>query len=579
MKKENLNKKDILNIDDPNNNESQQKTQNVINNNNRYEEEFNIEQINEQNNEDNEQIIQNSDENNTENGDEKIIIENENEDLEDNNNEEIVLEENANLEENNNEEIVIEENEEFEEKELYNIENDEEMEEKDENNNFPSESKNNQNNNIKIEEYEPELNENQNEKSENKEEYILNKLAEIKNKVKQKVKNSNNNQENNNQFNNIEPINSKQKKLIYLAPAINSYRVEKKATPQNHKYSIHQEENKADKNILKNKKEKEKEGNYLYTKKNLKDKNTKFNYIKNFDKANNETDSNNLRRNIYNKSNDDIKRILNIDNDNFTPDNLLNYNSLMNIWRHRYSKRSHLYKKINSDFELNFKKENDNKMVKRTNSILRKASHSYASSLTDANDLNNILLNNNFTNSKRYRIPIYYNGIINRKYSNPLLKKNNLVSNLSNFNKYNPLLKARTNKNIFTKRTVNFTDILRAKLNNSDDFNKINEKQIERRNGKNKFLYSNNRYNYNTDNILKNNLYRKIVQTNREKEISKSNRIYNKGNKKCSIIKKNIFNIIKDTNNKKKRFKNPVLSLRANQLITSFNAEFKNETN
>ena len=218
-------------------------------------------------------------------------------------------------------------------------------------------------------------------------------------------------------------------------------------------------------------------------------------------------------------------------------------------------------------------------MVKRTNSILRKASHGYASSLTDANDLNNILLNNNFTNSKRYRIPIYYNGIINRKYSNPLLKKNNLVSNISNFNKYNPLLKARTNKNIFTKRTVNFTDILRAKLNNSDDFNKINEKQIERRNGKNKFLYSNNRYNYNTENILKNNLYRKIVQTNREKEISKSNRIYNKGNKKCSIIKKNIFNIIKDTNNKKKRFKNPVLSLRANQLITSFNAEFKKEKN
>ena len=78
--------------------------------------------------------------------------------------------------------------------------------------------------------------------------------------------------------------------------------------------------------------------------------------------------------------------------------------------------------------------------------------------------------------------------------------------------------------------------------------------------------------------MKKNNLYRKIVQTNREKEISKFNRINNKGNKKFSIIKKNIFNIIKDTNNKKKRFKNPVLSLKANQLITSFNAEFKNGT-
>ena len=42
----NLNKKEILNINDQNQNEPQQEVQKQINNN-RYEEEFNIEQINE----------------------------------------------------------------------------------------------------------------------------------------------------------------------------------------------------------------------------------------------------------------------------------------------------------------------------------------------------------------------------------------------------------------------------------------------------------------------------------------------------------------------------------------------------
>ena len=569
----NLNKKEILNINDQNQNEPQQEVQKQINNN-RYEEEFNIEQINELNNDDREQIIQNSEENNTENDDEKIIIENENEDIE----------------ENNNEEIVLEENEEYEEKELYNKENEEdEIDEIEEKENFPVVT-NDQNNNIKIEEYEPELDENKNEKNEKKEEYILNKLSKIKNNNKLKVKTNNIIiQENDNQFNNIgdkiiqnetnnkEPINTKTKKLIYLTPVINSCRVDKKEGSENHKYNNNEGENPlniedSDKNIIKNKKENT--GNYLYTKKNLKDKNIKFNSIKNVDDKSNKIDSDNLRKNVYNKSNDDIKRILNLDNNDYGTENLLNYNNLMNIWRHRYSKKSHLYKKINSDFNLNFKREKNDKMVKRTNSILRMASHNYAFSLTDSTDTNNFLLKNNFSSVKDYKIPIYYNGIINRKYSNPLLKKNNFSFN---FNKYNPLLKARTNKNIFAKRNINFTDILRAKLNNSDDFNNINKYQIERKSYKNNFLSINNRYNSNTDNILKNNLYIKILQTNRQKEISKNNGINNNGYKKYSIIKKNIFNIIKDTNNKKKKKKNKnlVLSIKANQLISSYNEEFK----
>ena len=65
---------------------------------------------------------------------------------------------------------------------------------------------------------------------------------------------------------------------------------------------------------------------------------------------------------LYNKSNDDIRRINN------------NYNNLMNIWKNRYGKRAQLYKKLNHQFDFdNYKRNNinNNPTVKRTNSILK----------------------------------------------------------------------------------------------------------------------------------------------------------------------------------------------------------------
>jgi len=382
---------------------------------------------------------------------------------------------------------------------------------------------------------------------------------------------------------------------------------------------IIQKKNKTEKNTLVDIKfniiPKNNEGNYVYILQNKKDNTTKTILIKDFDVQNpelkvkeiypNQITSNNnsediqtdntnknsinnqsnLKRNIYNKSNDDIKRILNIDNNynnKYTPDNLLNYNNLMNIWRQRYGKKSPLYHKINLDLDNNYKRENNNKMVKRTNSILKMNDHIYASSFTDGNVNNNCVGNyhSNFHLGQKYNIPIYYNGIINRKYYNPLIRKSAIP--LKN-NKHNPLLYSRTNKNILFKRN-NFTDFLRAKLNNSSDSNNLNNNRnfsFEKLNLKNegkKFLYANNRYNYQGNNILKNNLYKSILQRNREKEISKSNDIDNINNTHYSIIKNNIYNEIKKMNDKRKKnikLKCSVLSLKANQLIKNFNEKNK----
>lgn len=640
----NSNSENILNSvnNESNKEENLEEEQKDINNdnNNLYEEENEIEQLQEDN--------ENSDENNIENEEEQIIIENEdeneekeNEDSKENNEEEMIYEENEEEKENNDINNIKQEK--TEEKEIMNKENEEEI--------------NEQNKNIKIEEYSSEIIENKDENKENNEEYILNTLAKLKKNNKLKIKTKDNSNENNKQiynttdkmiqteFDNIEPIQTKNKKLIFLSPTINSCRIEKKdnialdslekindmKNNNNYKYGINQEgistiisennkneiiayivqkNNKNEKNELIDTKGNSipitEEGNYIYKHKNEKDNTTKTILIKDCDvqnpeirinanqinsiqseKINTSNNNNNyssLKRNIYNKSNDDIKRILNLDDNHiYTPNNLINYNNLMDIWRHRYGKRKSLYEQLNLEYNSNNKKEN-NKMVKRTNSILKMSEKNYISSFTDSN-YDSSLVNNNFVKQNKYRIPIYYNGIINRKYENPLLKKYNMTSN--NNYRYNPLLKAKTNKNIFFKNKYNFTDILRARLNNSDDYSSLNNQKnisFEKLNFKgktngNNYLYINKRYNYKCNNILKNNLYKRILQRNREKNISNSFEINNGNYKGFSVINNNIYNIIKNINNKKKKIKYSILSSRANELITKFNDEFKIKEN
>ena len=617
-----------------NNNEYQEEDQKEINNNNIYEEEeYEIEQMEEDENnmeeisdEGNNEKIENNEDTNSQNEEEQIIIENENdkEDLEENNMEEMLNEEKEEIDNINNNQ-----NEEKEEV-VYNNEKEVKINEK---YNLPLE-KNSQNKNIKIEEYEPELNENKQEEENNNEkkvedEYIINTLAKIKrnSKLKMNVKNflsEYSNQSSNTEdkivqtdIENIEPINKKNKEMIYLTPIINSCKVDKrdnitlgKSIPENFKYGINEEgnpvnisqtdkeniiayiilkQNSEEKNYLIDTKgnliPKTEEGNYIYIQNNKKDKKTKSILIKDFDvqnpeiKKNSDNNINNndfihLRKNIYNKSNDDIKRILNIDNNNNynnTSGSLLNFNNLMDVWRQRYGKRGQLYQQIKTDLNTDFNKEKNDKMVKRTNSILKMTDNNYISSFTDGNDDN------------KYKTPRYYNGIINRKYSNPLLKKNNLVLNS---NRYNPLLKPRnSNKSFFIKKNNNFTDILRSRFNNSSD--EVNNKNISFEELNFKGKYENNKFlndnktnnNYNVNNILKNNLYKRILERNREKKISKSFVLNNNTRtKKYSIIKNSIYNTIKDINNKRKeKSKYSILSFKANQLIKNFNTQFKNK--
>ena len=630
----NSNDENLLNFDfnESNINKNQEKEQ----------KESNIEKMEKQNISNNEmkaEISQNDHSSKTENEEEQIIIENKDKDLrEDNIKEKINRDNEKNININNKEHIN--------EKELYNEENEGQLEEIEERygTTSPIEKKNKH---INIEEYDPELKE---KIIENNEEYILNTLAKLKKNNKLKIKDKSTTNESGNKFSNtedkivqtdlekIEPINIRNKKMIFIKPIINSCKIEKKDNiflesfelsniQDNYKYGINGEGNPiiitdANKNeiiayiVLKNNEKgknylidkngniipKTEEGNYIYIQNNINDNRNKSILIKDFDvqnpvlrtnahnindsvnseeiNNNNNKESKLLRRNIYNKSNDDIKRILNLDNNNSTPDNLLNYNNLMDIWRQRYGKKNQLYKKLNDEFESSYKKENSNKMVKRTNSILKMTEKNYISSFTDNNTDSN-LLNNNFANRKRYRIPIYFNGIINRKVSNPLIKKYNIISNN---NRYNPLLKNRAKKIVFMRKNNNFTDLLRNRFNNSEDSNKTNYNQnisfeklnFKRNDDKNKILYINNRYNYKGNCILKNNLYKSILEKNREKEFSQSNEINNKGNKKNSIINNNIFNAIIEINNKnRKQFKYSVLNRKANLLIKSFNDEFK----
>ena len=78
---------------------------------------------------------------------------------------------------------------------------------------------------------------------------------------------------------------------------------------------------------------------------------------------------------------------------------------------------------------------------------------------------------------------------------------------------------------------------------------------------------------------MKNSLYTKILQKNKEKENKKSNYL-NNDNKQYSIINNSIYNIIKDINNKKQeKVKYSILSMKANQLIKKFNENSNNKKN
>ena len=297
---------------------------------NKYQEkeqkESNIEKMEKQNISNNEmkaEISQNDNSSKTENEEEQIIIENKDKDLrEDNIKEKINRDNEKNININNKEHIN--------EKELYNEENEGQLEEIEERygTTSPIEKKNKH---INIEEYDPELKE---KIIENNEEYILNTLAKLKKNNKLKIKDKSTTNESGNKFSNtedkivqtdlekIEPINIKNKKMIFIKPIINSCKIEKKDNiflesfelsniQDNYKYGINGEGNpiiitEANKNeiiayiVLKNNEKgknylidkngniipKTEEGNYIYIQNNINDNRNKSILIKDFDVQN-----------------------------------------------------------------------------------------------------------------------------------------------------------------------------------------------------------------------------------------------------------------------------------------------------
>ena len=242
----------------------------------------------------------------------------------------------------------------------------------------------------------------------------------------------------------------------------------------------------------------------------------------------------------------------------------------MTIWRKRYGSKNITTNTPKIPNNYSYSVRHDNKLVQRTNSILKMASERDKKDFSFKTESNSDISQINFTKhypkltiTKKYNIPIYYNGIINKKYENPLLKKNNISYYRSN----NPLLK---NKNILIRNNNKAFPSIKMNTENllyKNDFNK-----------KKTFEYINynkeEKNNHNINNFLKN-----ILQKNKDQR----NNNINKGNK-SEIINDFIYKNIRKINNKKNNNflnknniikKYSVLSKEANNLVKEYNIRQK----
>ena len=291
-------------------------------------------------------------------------------------------------------------------------------------------------------------------------------------------------------------------------------------------------------------------------------------------------------KNNYNNFNstDNVKNLLlsNSNNHSFIKKNINNKykinrygprkreesNKLMTIWRKRYGNRNNNINNLNKkQINYSYTARHEDRLVERTNSILKMASEREKKNISFVTEGNNNELTRisytkyypRLTITKKYNIPIYSNEYIKKKYENPLLKK--YTSSFSK-NINNPLLK---NNNILLRNNLN--EIPKIKMYTE---NLLYKEDI----GKNKmFDYFNRNINVKNSKI-RNNLLKNIIQKNKELKKVKTFEI-NKNKINSSIIKDYIYNKIKQINkrnNKKKNLnKYSILSLEANNIIKDFN--------
>ena len=284
----------------------------------------------------------------------------------------------------------------------------------------------------------------------------------------------------------------------------------------------------------------------------------------------------NINNNFLNNSNENslinrkIVRYYNSNNSNslsFIKEND-DYKRLMNVWRKRYGNKNSLNNSKNELKNYSYSFRHQDKMVERTNSILKRAEKGNKDNtlMTDINnDISQISYTKQYprlTISNKYNIPVYYNGLSNRKYENPLLKR--YSSSYSN----NPLLK---NKNVLLRNKIKDIHTNRMNTDNLLNGNDLNKNKN----------YINYTYNYNSinendnKNQIRDNLLKNLIQKNKPKEYDIN---INTQEKKNSIINDYIYKNITKINkeNIKKKFLNKkysILSNEANKAIKDFNSK------
>ena len=245
----------------------------------------------------------------------------------------------------------------------------------------------------------------------------------------------------------------------------------------------------------------------------------------------------------------------------------VDFDNMMSIWRKRYGNKNirNLNQKQLNHYSNSVR--NENTLVERTNSILKRVSDRKKGNITFImdNEKDNIPLKyiNNYGRlllTKKYNIPIYNNYYKYKYYQNPLIK--NYSSSCSKQN--NPLL---NNKNLLKRNIIKNAPSTRINIENSlfkNDFKnkkyfKLNKNKKQGKQGKQGKHF-----------CINNNLLKNIIQKNKEKinninlntEKSKSSLINDYINKNMPIIK---------NKNNIKTNRNTVLSNEALKLVREFN--------
>ena len=237
------------------------------------------------------------------------------------------------------------------------------------------------------------------------------------------------------------------------------------------------------------------------------------------------------------------------------------FKNLMTVWRKRYGNKNIKTNTPKIQNNYSYSVRHEYKMVERTNSILKMASERDKKDFAFKTETNNEIFQIKYirqyprlTITKKYNIPIYYNGLINKRHENPLLKKNVI----SFYKSKNPLLK---NKNILLRNNIG--DIPQNKMNTE---NWLYKNDIN----KNKTFEYISYYKEENNKHTRNNLFKNILQKNKDNAINKG--------RKSEIINDYIYKNIIKINNKKNNIKindniikkYSVLSNEANKLIKDY---------